>query len=147
MRPRSIGLAVGGLAVVLTLAVAAPVAATSETLNNWHIHDGLAAPGHAPIGSFWRILGYDVNGDGAMQAAERDAYIADPVTCPNATDKILLGPSAPLNDAQVIRAGVCFTSSLVIHLRTLHADDPAPDGWSVMSSGGGQTTYYRLTAT
>lgn len=145
MRPRNIGLAVGGLAIALAIAAAGPVAATSKTLNNWHIHDGVAAPGHAPIGSFWRILGYDANGDGVMQATERAAYTADPATCPNATDKILLGPSGPLNGDQVIRAGVCFTSDLVIQLRTIHSDDIAPAGWSILSSGGGETTYYRLT--
>jgi hypothetical protein len=67
-------------ALLVALLVAGPAAA-SNNARNWHIHDGLAEPGHAPIGFFPSILG--------VSTAQ---YLLDPAVCPNATDKVLLGP-------------------------------------------------------
>ena len=118
--------------VLIAVFVSAPVAA-SDNANNWHIHDGKAEPGHAPIGFFPAILGITT-----------EQYLLDPAMCPNATDKVLLGPDG-LNGNQVVRSGVCMTSSVVIQLRTQGASQPAPAGWTLGSSGGGLSTYIKLT--
>lgn len=122
------------LAAVLTAVfVSAPVAA-SDNANNWHIHDGKAEPGHAPIGFFPAILGVTT-----------EQYLLDPAVCPNATDKVLLGPDG-VDGNQVVRSGVCMTSSIVIQLRTQDASRPAPTGWTLGSTAGGLSTYVKLTA-
>lgn len=122
------------LATVLTAVfVSAPVAA-SDNANNWHIHDGKAEPGHAPIGFFPAILGVTT-----------EQYLLDPAMCPNATDKVLLGPDG-VDGNQVVRSGVCMTSSIVIQLRTQDASMPAPTGWTLGSTAGGLSTYVKLTA-
>ena len=122
------------LATVLTAVfVSAPVAA-SDNANNWHIHDGKAEPGHAPIGFFPAILGVTT-----------EQYLLDPAVCPNATDKVLLGPDG-VDGNQVVRSGVCMTSSIVIQLRTQEASRPAPTGWTLGSTAGGLSTYVKLTA-
>ena len=52
---------------------------------------------------------------------------------------------------QPLRAGVCYTSTTLIHLRSIDANDPAPDGWSgpiaPVNLGNGVTyvTYWLLT--
>jgi hypothetical protein len=125
---------------ILTLAVLVAAAATipasaSDNQNNWHIHDGQAMPGHLGIAFFPTILG--------QTTAD---YLADPATCPNATDKALL-PSG-LVAGMPLRAGVCFTSTKVIHLRTLRPDEQAPGGdWTLLgpTDGGTWVTYYRVT--
>jgi hypothetical protein len=123
------------LATVLTAVfVSAPVAA-SDNANNWHIHDGKAEPGHAPIGFFPAILG----------GLTTEQYLLDPAVCPNATDKVLLGPDG-VDGNQVVRSGVCMTSSIVIQLRTQDASRPAPTGWTLGSTAGGLSTYVKLTA-
>lgn len=111
---------------------ATPVAA-SDNANNWHIHDGTAEPGHAPIGFFPTILGITT-----------DQYLLDPAVCPNATDKVLLGPDG-IDGLQVVRSGICTTSSVVIQLRTQDASRPAPTGWTLGSTAGGLSTYVKLT--
>jgi hypothetical protein len=122
------------LATVLTAVfVSAPVAA-SDNANNWHIHDDGTEAGHAPIGFFPRILG-----------VTREQYLLDPAACPNATDKVLLGPDG-VNGNQVVRSGVCMTSRVVIQLRTQDALRPAPVGWTLGSTAGGLSTYVKLTA-
>ncbi|MEX0625296.1 MAG: hypothetical protein WD402_01995 [Chloroflexota bacterium] len=122
------------LATVLTAVfVSAPVAA-SDNANNWHIHDGKAEPGHAPIGFFPAILGVTT-----------EQYLLDPAVCPNATDKVLLGPDG-VDGNQVVRSGVCMTSGIVIQLRTQDASRPAPTGWTLGSTAGGLSTYVKLTA-
>jgi hypothetical protein len=118
--------------ILVALLVASPVAA-SDNANNWHIHDGKSEDGHAPIGFFPSILG--------ISEAQ---YLLDPAVCPNATDKVLLGPSA-VNANQVVRSGVCMTSSYIIQLRTQDASRPAPDGWTLGSSSGSLNTYVQLT--
>jgi hypothetical protein len=122
------------LATVLTAVLVSTPVAASDNANNWHIHDGKAEPGHAPIGFFPAILG-----------VTNEQYLLDPAACPNATDKVLLGPDG-LNANQVVRAGVCMTNSVVIQLRTQDASRPAPTGWTLGSSAGGLSTYVKLTA-
>jgi hypothetical protein len=122
------------LATVLTAVLVSTPVAASDNANNWHIHDGKAEPGHAPIGFFPTILG-----------VTNEQYLLDPAACPNATDKVLLGPDG-LNANQVVRAGVCMTNSVVIQLRTQDASRPAPTGWTLGSSAGGLSTYVKLTA-
>ena len=122
------------LATVLTAVFVSTPVAASDNANNWHIHDGKAEPGHAPIGFFPAILGVTT-----------EQYLLDPAACPNATDKVLLGPDG-LDANQVVRAGVCMTSSVVIQLRTQDASRPAPTGWTLGSTAGGLSTYVKLTA-
>lgn len=131
----------GAALALLTAGLAGPAAATDNRAN-WHIHDGGSGAGHAPVGSFWWVLGY-----GSLTAYQT-AAAADPgkaVTCPNATDKVLLGSSTPLNDSQVVRAGICRTEDVIIHMRSQDTSDPVPAGWSFMSTSGGISTYYKLT--
>ena len=119
---------------MLALAFAVPASAT-DNKNNWHIHDGQAMPGHLGIAFFPTILD--------QTPAE---YLADPATCPNATDKALL-PSGLVAEMP-LRAGVCFTSTKVIHLRTLRPEEAAPGGdWVLLgpTDGGTWVTYYRIT--
>jgi hypothetical protein len=131
MRRFTLILALGALAAA---AIALPASAT-DNRNNWHIHDGQAMPGHLPKAFFPTILD------------QTDAeYLADPATCPNATDKALL--PGGLVAEMPLRAGVCFTSTKVIHLRTLRPDEQAPGGvWTLLgpTDGGTWVTYYRIT--
>lgn len=109
---------------------------------NWHVHDcGLpesvyACGGqHKGAGFFPRILG--------VSGAD---YVADPAECPNATDKAFL-PGAGSSDSDLVRAGVCMTSTTVIHLRTVPAGTVGPDGWSSFAGPEtGDVTYFLLTA-
>ncbi len=102
----------------------------------WHIHDGQTLLGaqHKGIGFFPRILG-----------TSTATYLLDPASCPNATDKSLL-PSSGNSNGAVIRAGVCFTSTAVIQLRTVPVGVSGPDGWaSILTEGGTNRTYYQVT--
>jgi len=119
-------------ALLVALLVAGPAAA-SNNARNWHIHDGLAEPGHAPIGFFPSILG--------VSTAQ---YLLDPAVCPNATDKVLLGPDG-VDANQVTRSGVCMTSQFIIQLRTQDASRPAPVGWLFGGTSGDLNTYVKLT--
>jgi hypothetical protein len=113
----------------------------------WHIHDctsGCVLP-HAPVGFFPRIL----------TGGNVQAYLADPAACPDATDKAFLGggqppattSSVPGNPAhQPLREGVCMTSTTIIHLKSISPDQPAPNGWTYLSTSGGYATYYSLTS-
>jgi hypothetical protein len=133
------------LIVSLGLAAAAITAATSLVMAangddvppNWHVHDGQAAlgPQHKGIGFFPTILGLTPS-----------QYLADPAQCPNATDKAFL-PSTDTSEAPLLRAGICVTSNLVIHLRTVPVGTSGPDGWSSLSAASepGWVTYYFVT--
>jgi hypothetical protein len=112
---------------------------------NHHIHDCTAAPcvyPHLPVGFFPAILG-----------EPRDAYMNDPAECNDATDKALLPPNDGITPTsnQPLRAGVCYTKTTLIHMRSIDANDPAPEGWSgpiaPVSLGNGVTyvTYYLKT--
>lgn len=116
-------------AAVVTLLVFAAVASaqfTSDPLPpNHHIHDCPAAPcvyPHLAVGFFPTILHESL-----------DDYLQDPAVCNDATDKTLLPPNEAVGTPtqnQPLRAGVCSTSTTIIHLRSIDANDPAPHGWS-----------------
>lgn len=103
----------------------------------WHIHDGQTSLGsqHKGMGFFPTIL-----------EITSSAYLADPASCPNATDKAFL-PSKDESQSEVLRAGVCFTSTKVIQLRTVPIGVSGPDRWASISGtdGGAYITYYRVT--
>jgi hypothetical protein len=141
-------LASAAVATLLTLAAAASAGYFNGPLPpNHHIHDCTAVPcvyPHLGVGFFPRIL---TGGDVA-------AYLLDPAECNDATDKSLLPPNestATPTANQPLRAGVCYTRTTLIHLRSIDANDPAPEGWSgpiaPVHLGNGVTyvTYWLLT--
>jgi hypothetical protein len=138
-----------GRAVVASIALAALLTFTGMALaegsadatfvpQNWHIHDGTLAScpnpanpsdpwcQHKPIGFFWKGTGGGILDANFPTLTD---YQADPARCPNATDKPFL-PGAAKSQGVVLRAGDCFTSSLVIHLRTVPLGTGGPVGWS-----------------
>ena len=138
-------LASAAVATLLTLAAAASAGYFNGPLPpNHHIHDCTATPcvyPHLAVGFFPTIL-----------SESRADYLNDPAECNDATDKSLLPPldeKPELN--QPLRAGVCYTSTTLIHLRSIDASDPAPEGWSgpiaPVHLGNGVTyvTYWLLT--
>jgi hypothetical protein len=124
-------------AVVGYGATALADSSASELPPNWHVHDGQTAigPEHKGISIFPKILGLSVSD-----------YLADPARCPNATDKAFL-PSADTRESEELRAGVCMTSTTIIHLRTVPAGTGGPEGWqSLTGPEAGFVTYYLLTS-
>lgn len=135
-------------AALLALPAAASASYFTQPLPpNHHIHDcpdnhACGYP-HLPVGFFPSILGQS-----------RTAYLQDPAECNDATDKSLLPPNdttgTPRED-QPLRAGVCYTSTMLIHLRSIDASHPAPAGWSGpiapvrLSNGVTYVTYWLLT--
>ena len=139
---------------LLVFAAGASAQFTSDTLPaNHHIHDCTAPPAqcvypHLAAGFFPRILtGGDVG-----------AYLQDPAVCNDATDKSLLPPNDvndtgadPPTQGQPWRAGVCYTRTTLIHLRSIDVNHPAPEGWSgpiaptTLASGVTYVTYWKLT--
>ncbi|TML76203.1 MAG: hypothetical protein E6G12_07440 [Actinobacteria bacterium] len=111
---------------------------------NHHIHDCTAAPcvyPHLAVGFFPTIL-----------SESRADYLNHPAECNDATDKSLLPPldeKPELN--QPLRAGVCYTPTTLIHLRSIDINDPAPAGWSgpiapvTLGNGVTYVTYWLLT--
>jgi hypothetical protein len=111
---------------------------------NHHIHDCTAAPcayPHLAVGFFPTILGESLSN-----------YMTDPAECNDSTDKALLPPldeKPQLN--QPLRAGVCDTSTTIIHLRSIDVSDQAPSGWSgpiapvTLANGVTYVTYWLLT--
>ena len=120
-------------------AIALAGSSASTLPPEWHIHDGLGGSlgsQHKGVGFFPTILG--------ISSGE---YLTDPAECPNATDKVFL-PSVGSSQSEILRAGVCMTSTAVIQLRTVPLGVSGPDGWSFISGtdGGGYITYYQVTA-
>jgi hypothetical protein len=122
------------LTVYGTAALADPSASTLPP--NWHIHDGMTGlgPEHKGIGFFPAILGVSTA-----------TYLTDPASCPDATDKAFLPQGR--QDEQPLRAGMCQTSSKIIHLRTVPVGTAGPEGWSSITSASepGWVTYYLIT--
>ena len=116
-----------GLTILLVPMAGAPTAGADQA-DNWHVHDGV----EAPVGFFPRILGQT-----------RAEYLLDPAACPDATDKALLPNGA---NGQFLRAGVCMTSTLIIHLRTSPVGAEAPASFTFWSTSGGFSTYFKLTS-
>ena len=130
----ALGLAAGIVGAGSAIALAS---GTDPLPPNWHIHDGQVSLGgqHKGIGFFPRILG--------TTTAD---YLQDPARCPNATDKAFL-PSAGNAQSDLLRAGVCFTDTQTIHLRTVPVGTSGPDGWSSLTAASepGWVTYYHVT--
>ncbi|MBA2383010.1 MAG: hypothetical protein H0V73_12950 [Chloroflexi bacterium] len=128
----SLGLAAG------ILAAGSAIVAADSLPSNWHIHDGQTSLGsqHKGIGFFPRILG--------LTATQ---YAADPARCPDATDKAFL-PSWGESQADLLRAGVCFTDTATIHIRTVPVGTSGPDGWSSLTTTteSNWVTYYLVTS-
>jgi hypothetical protein len=135
-------------AAALVFAAVASAQFTSNTLPaNHHIHDCTLQPPsacqypHLAVGFFPRIL----NNESVA------TYLQDPAVCNDATDKSLLPPLDEKPEPnQPLRAGVCFTSTTVIHLRSIDINDPAPEGWSgpitpTVLNGVTYVTYWLLT--
>ena len=137
-------LASAAVATLLVFAAVASAQFTSATLPaNHHIHDCTAAPcayPHLAVGFFPQILG-----------ESPATYLQDPAVCNDATDKSLLPPlDEKPTPNQPLRAGVCFTSTTVIHLRSIDVNDAAPAGWSgpiapTVLNGVTYVTYWLLT--
>ena len=104
---------------------------------NWHVHDGQTALGaqHKGVGFFPTILG----------GISLSDYLADPAACPDATDKAFLPQGR--QDGQPLRAGMCMTSSKVIHLHTGPSGTAGPEGWSSVTTASepGWVTYFSVT--
>ncbi len=147
MRNRTLVLAAAGL--LAAVAAASRASADNAILNNWHVHDcnipdyvgepacGVDASGvdHKAAGFFPTILG--VSGG---------VYVNDPAACPNATDKSLL-PSANTSERDVLRAGICMTSTKIIQLRTVPVGTGGPEGWTLRAGPeSGYETYYLITS-
>jgi hypothetical protein len=135
-------------AAALVFAAVASAQFTSNSLPaNHHIHDCTLQPPssceypHLAVGFFPRILGSPSTAD----------YLHDPAVCNDATDKALLPPLDEKPEPnQALRAGVCFTSTTVIHLRSIDVNDPAPEGWQgpiapTLLNGVTYVTYWLLT--
>jgi hypothetical protein len=137
-------LASASVATLLMFAAVASAQFTSDTLPaNHHIHDCTTAPcvyPHLAVGFFPQIL-----------HESPATYLHDPAVCNDATDKALLPPlDEKPKPNQPLRAGVCFTSTTVIHLRSIDVNDPAPTGWSgpiapTVLNGVTYVTYWLLT--
>ena len=136
-------LASAAVATLLVFAAVASAQFTSATLPaNHHIHDCTTSPcvyPHLGVAFFPLILGEPL-----------PAYLQDPAVCNDATDKALLPGDAKPEENQPLRAGVCFTSTTVIHLRSIDTNDPAPEGWSgpiapTLMNGVTYVTYWLLT--
>jgi hypothetical protein len=135
-----------GVALLAFAAAASGGYFTQPLPPNHDIHNCAAAPcvyPHLAVGFFPTILG-----------ESRADYLNDPAECNDATDKTLLPPneaSGTPEENQPLRAGVCYTSTTLIHLRSIDANNPAPDGWSgpiaPVKLGNGLTyvTYWLLT--
>jgi hypothetical protein len=114
---------------------------------NHHIHDCTSQPPtscvypHLAVGFFPRIINNE----------PLSTYLQDPAVCNDATDKTLLPPLGEKPEPnQPLRAGVCMTSTWVIHLRSIDIIDPAPAGWSgpiapTVLNGVTYVTYWLLT--
>ena len=128
-----------GLAAATLGAASAVVLADvgTDVPPNWHIHDGQGAlgPEHKGIGFFPTILGVSTTN-----------YLADPARCPNATDKAFL-PSWGSTEAPHLRAGICVTDTLTIHLRTVPVGTSGPDDWASITTASepGWVTYFSVT--
>jgi hypothetical protein len=134
------------LACGVAALASAPAAFSYFTVDNlpptWHIHNGGTCSQCAAVPAFFVK---------ALDDGDLAAYLADPAECPDATDKVFLGGGEPnilntgINPNQPLRAGICETSTQILHLRSIDAGDPAPAGWTFVSTSGGYSTYYLVT--
>lgn len=113
----------------------------------WHIHNGGTCSQCAGVAFFPGILGVSTA-----------TYLLDPAECPDATDKAFLGGGEPsihnppsLTGDQPLGEGICMTSTTIIHLKRIEADQPVPAGFSGpvgSTTVEGRTfyTFYMLTS-
>ncbi len=138
MRKSVMALALAAAALAVSVSAGLASASASELPPNWHVHDGQTSlgPQHKGIGFFHTIFGVSTS-----------VYLTDPAACPNATDKGLL-PSAGNSQSGNLRAGVCMTSTAIVHLRTVPLGTSGPAGWSWLTTPAepGYITYYRVTS-
>jgi hypothetical protein len=135
--PFAAAIVAGVIAIGSTAAFAESDA--SQLPPNWHVHDGQTSlgPQHKGVGFFPAIL-----------APWITDYSQDPAACPDATDKAFLPQGK--QDNQPLRAGVCQSRGLIIHLRSVPQGESGPEGWSLApgtETVGGvvYVTYYRVT--
>jgi hypothetical protein len=137
MRKWAVGVVAVALAAIGGQGVALADSSAAELPPTWHIHDGQTAlgPQHKAISFFPTILGISTT-----------AYRNDPARCPNATDKLFL-PSEGKTNSDLLRAGVCMTSTTVIHLRSVPLGTSGPEGWQSLTTASepGFVTYYLVT--
>jgi len=137
MRKLFVGVVAVALAAMSGQGVAMADSSAAELPPTWHIHDGQLelGPQHKAISFFPTILGIST-----------DAYLQDPARCPNAADKAFL-PSVGKSNSDLLRAGVCMTSTTVIHLRTVPLGTAGPAGWQSLTTASepGYVTYYLVT--
>lgn len=129
---------------------------TQDTLPpTWHIHNGASCSQCAGLAFLPTVLGDSVAD-----------YSLDPAECPDATDKEFLGGGQPsilnspgLDGEQPLAEGICMTSTTIIHLKRVEADQPVPAGFSLAPASGSHTagwpmnvdgrifyTYFMLTS-
>lgn len=128
-------------ASAVTALVAAYPASADREYNNWHIHSGLPMP--QPDGLVHRTAAFFPTILGFPSLAAYQASPANWARCPDATDKILVGPDFIVNGSKSA-SGVCMNESTVIHIKTVPAGQSPPEGWWPIP--GSTTGYYRLTA-
>jgi hypothetical protein len=137
MRKWFVGVVGVALAAMSGQGVALADSSAAELPPTWHIHDGQFALGsqHKAISFFPTILD--------ISTAE---YLLDPARCPNAADKVFL-PSEPKSNSDILRAGVCMTSTTVIHLRSVPEGTSGPAGWDSLTTASEQgfVTYFMVT--
>jgi hypothetical protein len=133
------------LASVVSALVFAPASFayfTQDTLPpTWHIHNGGSCSQCAALGFLPTVLGESVAD-----------YMLDPAECPDATDKALLGGGQPsvqsspgLNGEQPLAEGICTTSTTIIHLKRVEADQPVPGEFSLVPANGSHTAGWPTT--
>ena len=142
--------AVAALAASLAWSTLAGASGRGQLPANWHVHDC-----NNPAVTTEPACGIDANGDEHLGISffptilgiSAAAYAGDPARCPNATDKAFLPQGR--QDNQPLRAGVCMTSSAVIHLHTVPVGTSGPDGWSSVTAASepGWVTYYSVNST
>jgi hypothetical protein len=135
MRKWFVGVVAVALAAMGGQGVALADSSAAELPPNWHIHDGGSGPQHKAISFFPQILGIST-----------EAYRQDPARCPNATDKAFL-PSVEETNSDLLRAGVCMTSTTVIHLRSVPVGTAGPAGWESLTTPSEPdfVTYFTVT--
>lgn len=134
--------ALASVLAALALAPASFAYFTQDTLPpTWHIHNGGSCSQCAALGFLPTLLG-----------ESNATYLNDPAECPDATDKALLGGGQPsiqtspgLNGEQPLAEGVCMTSTTVIHLKRVGADQPVPAGFSLVPASGSHAAGWPTT--
>ena len=137
-------LACGAALLAFAAVASAELSSTVTPPPNHHVHDCTLPPAscvypHLAVGFFPTILGEPLA-----------AYLQDPAQCNDATDKALLPGDPKPEGNSPLRAGVCYTTTTIIHVRSIDAGDPAPSGWSgpiapMTVDGVTYVTYWFLT--